>query len=66
MLVQLVCLRYESVRSEALTCMLRRLGPLGIRVNAVNPTVVLTDMGAMAWSDVCSILRTCFMPTTSS
>lgn len=27
------------------------LGPYGIRVNAVNPTVVLTDMGQMAWSD---------------
>lgn len=31
-----------------------RLGlpvPHGIRVNAVNPTVVLTEMGQMAWSD---------------
>jgi len=27
------------------------LGPHGIRVNAVNPTVVLTTMGRMAWSD---------------
>ena len=27
------------------------LGPKGIRVNAVNPTVVLTAMGKMAWSD---------------
>eukprot|EP00667_Euglena_gracilis_P019950 EG_transcript_21477 len=27
------------------------LGPHGIRVNAVNPTVVLTEMGQMAWSD---------------
>jgi L-xylulose reductase len=27
------------------------LGPLGIRVNSVNPTVVLTDMGKMAWND---------------
>ena len=27
------------------------LGPLGIRVNAVNPTVTLTDMAAQAWSD---------------
>lgn len=24
---------------------------LQIRVNSVNPTVVLTDMGKMAWSD---------------
>jgi L-xylulose reductase len=27
------------------------LGPHRIRVNAVNPTVVLTPMGEMAWSD---------------
>ena len=27
------------------------LGPRGIRVNAVNPTVTLTPMGEMAWSD---------------
>jgi len=27
------------------------LGPHGIRVNCLNPTVVLTDMGRMAWSD---------------
>ena len=27
------------------------LGPRGIRVNAVNPTVVMTDMGRLAWSD---------------
>ncbi|WP_293909049.1 SDR family oxidoreductase, partial [Deinococcus sp.] len=27
------------------------LGPRGIRVNAVNPTVTLTPMGVMAWSD---------------
>ncbi|EDQ90606.1 uncharacterized protein MONBRDRAFT_20420 [Monosiga brevicollis MX1] len=27
------------------------LGPRGIRVNSVNPTVVLTDMGKAAWSD---------------
>ncbi|CAI8054183.1 L-xylulose reductase [Geodia barretti] len=27
------------------------LGPHKIRVNAVNPTVVMTDMGKMAWSD---------------
>jgi len=26
------------------------LGPHGVRVNSVNPTVVLTDMGKMAWS----------------
>lgn len=27
------------------------LGPHGIRANAINPTVTLTDMGRMAWSD---------------
>ncbi len=27
------------------------LGPHGIRVNAINPTVVLTPMGKRAWSD---------------
>lgn len=27
------------------------LGPYGIRVNAVNPTVTLTPMGEMAWGD---------------
>jgi L-xylulose reductase len=27
------------------------LGEYGIRVNSVNPTVVLTEMGKRAWSD---------------
>lgn len=27
------------------------LGPLGIRVNAINPTVTLTPMAAMAWGE---------------
>jgi L-xylulose reductase len=27
------------------------LGPKGIRINSVNPTVVLTDMGRKAWED---------------
>ncbi|XP_049868926.1 D-erythrulose reductase-like [Pectinophora gossypiella] len=27
------------------------LGPLGIRVNAVNPTVIMTDMGRKVWSE---------------
>lgn len=31
--------------------MATELGPEGIRVNCVNPTVVLTDMGIKAWSD---------------
>lgn len=37
---------------DALTrVMAQELGPYGIRVNAVNPTVTLTPMGEMAWSD---------------
>ena len=31
--------------------MAAELGPQGIRVNAVNPTVTLTPMGEMAWGD---------------
>lgn len=27
------------------------LGPHNIRVNAVNPTVIMTDMGRVGWSD---------------
>lgn len=27
------------------------LAPLGVRTNNVNPTVVMTKMGAKAWSD---------------
>ena len=26
-------------------------GPFGIRTNAVNPTVTLTEMGAVGWSE---------------
>lgn len=33
-------------------CLAFELGPHEIRVNAVNPTVVLTDMGRRVWSDV--------------
>lgn len=37
---------------DALTrVMARELGPRGIRVNAVNPTVTLTPMAVKAWSD---------------
>jgi NAD(P)-dependent dehydrogenase (short-subunit alcohol dehydrogenase family) len=31
--------------------MANELGPHGIRVNAINPTVVLTPMAVKAWSD---------------
>lgn len=27
------------------------LGPHNIRVNAVNPTVIMTEMGRLGWSD---------------
>lgn len=27
------------------------LGPFGIRVNAVNPTVIMTAMAQVGWSD---------------
>lgn len=27
------------------------LGPYGIRVNTVNPTVILTDMGRKVWAE---------------
>lgn len=27
------------------------LGPFNIRINSVNPTVILTEMGRLGWSD---------------
>lgn len=27
------------------------LGPFGIRVNSVNPTVIMTEMAKVGWSD---------------
>lgn len=31
--------------------MAMELGPHGIRVNSVNPTVTMTDMGRLGWAD---------------
>jgi len=42
----------SKAAQDALTrCMAVELGKHGIRTNSVNPTVVLTDMGRLAWSD---------------
>ncbi|KAK6754157.1 hypothetical protein RB195_013262 [Necator americanus] len=35
----------------AARCFAKELGQYGIRVNCVNPTVVMTELGKMAWSD---------------
>ncbi|KHJ97865.1 oxidoreductase, short chain dehydrogenase/reductase family protein [Oesophagostomum dentatum] len=35
----------------AMKCFAKELGKFGIRVNCVNPTVVMTDMGKQNWSD---------------
>ncbi|CAJ0591890.1 unnamed protein product [Cylicocyclus nassatus] len=35
----------------ATRCFAKELGKFGIRINCVNPTVVMTDMGRMTWSD---------------
>ncbi|KAJ1372705.1 hypothetical protein KIN20_034929 [Parelaphostrongylus tenuis] len=35
----------------ATQCMAKELGQYGIRVNCVNPTVVMTEMGRKNWSD---------------
>lgn len=37
---------------DALTrAMALELGPYGIRVNAINPTVIMTEMAKVGWSD---------------
>lgn len=37
---------------DALTrSMALELGPYGIRVNTVNPTVIMTEMAKVGWSD---------------
>ena len=55
--------KFQALRDHAAYCtskagldqltavMAVELGEYGIRVNAVNPTVVLTEMGKRAWSD---------------
>eukprot|EP00041_Stephanoeca_diplocostata_P006478 m.87016 g.87016 ORF g.87016 m.87016 type:complete len:311 (+) comp16381_c0_seq1:124-1056(+) len=41
----------KGAMDQLTRCMAVELGPKGIRTNAVNPTVVLTAMGKLAWSD---------------
>jgi L-xylulose reductase len=41
----------KAALDAATRVMANELGPHGIRVNCVNPTVTLTDMGRLAWSD---------------
>ncbi|KAK6035940.1 hypothetical protein COOONC_26555 [Cooperia oncophora] len=35
----------------ATRCFAKELGKHGIRVNTVNPTAVMTEMGKVAWND---------------
>lgn len=47
-----VCYAASKAGLEGATrVMARELGPHGIRVNAVAPTVTMTDLAAVAWSD---------------
>ena len=41
----------KAALDAATRVMANELGPHGIRVNCVNPTITLTDMGRLAWSD---------------
>jgi L-xylulose reductase len=41
----------KAALDAATRVMANELGPHGIRVNCVNPTITLTDMARLAWSD---------------
>ncbi|GMT11510.1 hypothetical protein PFISCL1PPCAC_2807, partial [Pristionchus fissidentatus] len=41
----------KAALDMATRCMAAEFGEYGIRVNSVNPTVVMTEMGKKAWSD---------------
>ena len=41
----------KGALNQLTRCMALELGPLGVRVNAVSPTVTMTDMGRQAWAD---------------
>jgi L-xylulose reductase len=41
----------KAALDAATRVMANELGPHGIRVNCVNPSITLTDMGRLAWSD---------------
>ena len=41
----------KAALDHLMRVMTLELGPKGIRVNCVNPTVVMTEMGKKAWSD---------------
>lgn len=41
----------KGALDAASRAMANELGPHGVRVNCVNPTVTMTDMGRLAWSD---------------
>lgn len=41
----------KGALDAATRVMANELGPHGVRVNCVNPTITLTDMARLAWSD---------------
>jgi L-xylulose reductase len=41
----------HALFAHILRSMAVELGPYNIRVNSIAPTVVMTEMGKMAWSD---------------
>ncbi|GMR59864.1 hypothetical protein PMAYCL1PPCAC_30059, partial [Pristionchus mayeri] len=41
----------KAALDMSMRCMAKEFGEYGVRVNSVNPTVVMTEMGKAAWSD---------------